>query len=194
MKRWNCRFPVYIPKSPRLPCTFTTSPIYTKNMYVCARVCMYIYACVCVCVCARTRVYVSTCVCVLCVCVCARAGLCVCVCVSVCVRTHTHTHTHTHTGVRRLCVRECKFVACRGKGRVVSVIIDLWRSSPGEVLRFAFRPAVSPVNLSFPGEVIHLDRWRSSPVKLPAFHRVTFPRLPFRPDVSPVKMKFPRWS
>ena len=43
MKRWNCRFPVYIPKSPRLPCTFTTSPIYTKNMYVCV--------CVCVCVC-----------------------------------------------------------------------------------------------------------------------------------------------
>ena len=39
MKRWNCRFPVYIPKSPRLPCAFTTSPIYTKNIYVCVCVC-----------------------------------------------------------------------------------------------------------------------------------------------------------
>ena len=25
-------------------------------------------------------------------------------------------------------------------------------------------------------------------MKLPAFHRGTFPRLPFRPDVSPVKL------
>ena len=36
--------------------------------------------------------------------------------------------------------------------------------------------AFSPVKLSFPGEVLHLDRWRSSPVKFSAFHLVTFPR------------------
>ena len=38
----------------------------------------------------------------------------VCVCVCVYVRVY-----------ECLCVRECKFVACRGKGRVISVINDL---------------------------------------------------------------------
>ena len=50
MKRWNCRFPVYIPKSPRLHCTFTTSPIYTIYMYVCVCVCVCVRVCVCVCI------------------------------------------------------------------------------------------------------------------------------------------------
>ena len=51
------------------------------------------------------------------------------------------------------------------------------------------------MKLSFPGEVIHLDRWRSYPLKLPAFHRGTFPRptfqtgrFPGETDVSPVKL------
>ena len=57
MKRWNCRF-VYIPKSPRLHCTFTTSPIYTIYMYVCVCVCLSVCVCVFRCVCVSVCLFV----------------------------------------------------------------------------------------------------------------------------------------
>ena len=179
-------------------CTHARSRVY---VYVRVYECLLAYVCVCMCVfvcvwcmwewecvfvcvhvCVWVRVYV-------CVCLCACVCVCVWVCVYVCERARVCVYVRVY---KCLCVRECKFVACRGKGRVIPVIIDVWRSFPGEVLRLPFKPAVSPVKLSFPGEVIHLDRWRSSPVKFSTFPRGTFRPLPFRPDVSPVKIKFPR--
>ena len=65
-------------------------------MYVCLRVCAWVYLCVSVgvCECVRACVYGCVWVCV-CVCVCVPVYLCVRVCVCMCVCMGAHTHMTT---------------------------------------------------------------------------------------------------
>ena len=98
--------------------------VFVLKKYVCVCVCLMVIVCMSVCTCAR---------------VCMYKYACVCVCV-LCAHSHTHTHTNG-------CTLYVSANLCMQRERARSLIK---RSSPGEVLRFAFRPAVSPVNLSFP--------------------------------------------
>ena len=122
MKRWNCRFPVYIPKSPRLHCTFTTSPIYTIYMCVCVYKCMYVYAkCVFTCMC-------------LCVYVCVRARVCVhmyvyvckmCVLTWVCVYKCMYMYVYAKCVYLRVCVCVCSREKSQRQIAITQVITEI---------------------------------------------------------------------